>query len=114
MYGYTPRPPIDVSFDSHTLDSTKDFLYDMLEARKLAEENLRMARDTNVFYANRDRKPRDFYVWQHVFLRVPKDSETLTIVTGFNSIYFVRPQPSDAIMHKETETQQWTKRWHSY
>ena len=62
MYGYTPRPPIDVSFDSHTLDSTKDFLYDMLEARKLAEENLRMARDTNVFYANRDRKPRDFYV----------------------------------------------------
>ena len=35
MYGYTPRPPIDVSFDSHTLDSTKDFLSDMLEARKL-------------------------------------------------------------------------------
>ena len=43
MYGYTPRPPIDVSFDSHTLDSTKDFLSDMLEARKLAEENLKMA-----------------------------------------------------------------------
>ena len=77
MYGYTPRPPIDVSFDSHTLDSTKDFLSDMLEARKLAEENLRMAQDRNVFYANHDRKPRDFHVGQQVFLRVPKDSETL-------------------------------------
>ena len=50
MYGYTPRPAIDVSFDSHTLDSRKDFLSDMLEARKLVEENLRMARDINVFY----------------------------------------------------------------
>ena len=62
MYGYTPRPAIDVSFDSHTLDSTKDFLSDMLEARKLAEENLRISRDRNVFYANQDRKPRQFHV----------------------------------------------------
>ena len=77
MYGYTPRPPIDVSFDSHTLDSTNDFLSDMLEARKLAEENLRMARDGNVFYTNHDRKQTEFHVGQHIFLLVPKDSETL-------------------------------------
>ena len=77
MYGYSPRAPIDVSFDTHNLDSTKDFLTDMQEVLKLAQQNIKTAQDRNVYYANHNRQPREFQVGQKVYLRVPKDSVTL-------------------------------------
>jgi hypothetical protein len=77
MYWYLPRSPLDVTLDSHNLDNTNDFLWDILEVQEFACQSIKTAQDRNIFHANDARKPREFHIQEHVCLRVTTDSDTL-------------------------------------
>ena len=78
MYGFQPRAPVDVTIHRAELESTQNFLRDMQDMLFTAHDNVRKALDRARFYVNHDKQPRTFSEGQKVFLRVPKDSKTLT------------------------------------
>ena len=78
MYGFQPRAPIDVTIHRDELESTQNFLRNMQDMLQLARENVKTAQDRARFYVDHERQPRIFSEGQKVFLRVPKDSKTLS------------------------------------
>ena len=78
MYGFEPRSPVTVGYHGLTHEAARNFLQDMQEMLQFARQSIRSAQDRDRFYANRHRSPREFSNGTLVYLRVPKDSETLS------------------------------------
>ena len=78
MYGFQPRSPVTVGYQGLTHEAARNFLQDMQETLQFARQSITSAQDRDRFYANRHRSPREFSEGTLVYLRVPKDSETLS------------------------------------
>ncbi|MCO5590922.1 hypothetical protein L7F22_044898 [Adiantum nelumboides] len=77
MYGFQPRSPVIVGLATEKLQHVKDFLQDHMDMLKLTCQNVRQAQDRYKKYADEKRRQVVFKEGDYVFLRVPKDSESL-------------------------------------
>ena len=77
MYGFQPRAPHAVGLHKEKVQAAKDFLEDMNSMLKFAQENIRKAQDRARAYADPHRRNISFEEGELVYLKVPKQSESM-------------------------------------
>ncbi|MCO5609005.1 hypothetical protein L7F22_063225 [Adiantum nelumboides] len=77
MYGFQPRSPIAAGLEKEKIQSVKNFLEDMNDMLKAANENIRSTHDRAKPYANKAHKKVTFEKGDFVFLKVLAKLKTM-------------------------------------